>query len=604
MKLNLKGIQLKGMQLKHIKWTKQKKLLAAIGAVLVVVIIVVAIAAAAGSGSREEYVYKETQVKFGNLVVGITESGSVDIGTVEQTFDLDMSALQRVETANSGAGGSFGGGSSNGGNANSGNASGGMSGGMPGASMSGFASSGGMSAGLNMFDQIFSMSSGSNITNTGEDSSLTVAAVHVSVGQQVAEGDPLYELEAESVTELEQKLQANVKKAKADLEAVYADQELSGNTAEYTYESSLAYGDYAATEYNAAIQELQDAVTESNSSLTRAKETLSSYEEQLASITASYNDALQVLENCKYSLRLNSSSQDLYSYIYYFDLTEQAQSTVDSLERQKEQLESSVEQAKSNVETAESSYASACRNLEKGLLSAKQTLALRELAYDTAQETYDIAIAYLEDDAAAQEAIYQEAQEKWDEFSSYINGNTVCANYNGVITSVDLAAGDSINTGSVLVTLYDMDEVSMTVSVYEDDMTDIAVGSSANISFTAYPDDIFTAEVTDISDASTDSGGNVIYDVTATIQGDVSGLFQGMTGEITFVTEQSENVLYVSRRAVTTENDKSYVKIKDENGNIKRVQVTTGFTDGTYIQIVEGLSEGDTVLIESKVSGS
>ncbi len=605
MKFNFKSIQFKSMGLKPLQWTKQKKVLAVIGAVLVVVIIVAGIAVAAGAGSEEEYVYKETQVKFGSLVVGVTESGSVDIGTVEQTFDLDMSALQRVETGNSGSGSASGGGSSSsggmsgGGNSGSGISNGGMSG-----SMGGFANSGGMSAGLNMFDQIFSMSSGSNITDAGEDSSLTVANVYVSVGQQVAEGDALYELEAESVAELEQKLQSNVEKAKADLDAVYAEQELSGSTAEYTYQSSLAYGDYAATEYNAAVQELQDAVTESSTSLTRAKETLSSYEEQLASITSSYHNALQILENCEYSLRQNSSSEDLYSYIYYFELTEQAQSTVDSLERQKEQLESNVEQAQSNVETAETSYDTAQRNLEKGLLSAKQTLALRELAYDTAQETYDIAIAYLEDDAAAQEAIYQEAQEEWEEFSSHISGNTVCANYNGVITSVDLAVGDSINTGSVLVSLYDMEDVSMTVTVYEEDMADIALGSRANISFTAYPDDTFIAEVTEISDASTDSSGNVTYEVTATIQGDVSGLFQGMTGDITFVTEQSENVLYVSKRAVITENDKNYVKIKDENGNIKRIQVITGFTDGTYIQIKEGLSEGDTVLIESKVSGS
>ena len=77
-----------------------------------------------------------------------------------------------------------------------------------------------------------------------------------------------------------------------------------------------------------------------------------------------------------------------------------------------------------------------------------------------------------------------------------------------------------------------------------------------------------------------------------------------MTGEITFVTEQAEEVLYVSRRAITTENGKSYVKIMDENGNIQEKEVTTGFTDGVNVQIIEGLSEGDVVLIESKVSGS
>lgn len=88
------------------------------------------------------------------------------------------------------------------------------------------------------------------------------------------------------------------------------------------------------------------------------------------------------------------------------------------------------------------------------------------------------------------------------------------------------------------------------------------------------------------------------------MKGNVSGLFQGMTGDLTFVTEQSEESLYIYKRAVITEDGKSYVKIREEDGNIIKKEIVTGFSDGIYIQVVEGLSEGDAVLIESKVSGS
>ena len=132
-------------------------------------------------------------------------------------------------------------------------------------------------------------------------------------------------------------------------------------------------------------------------------------------------------------------------------------------------------------------------------------------------------------------------------------------------------------------------------------MEDISLGSEANISFTAYPEEIFRAQVTEISDASTDSDGNVLYDVTVTLEGDVSKFFQGMTGDITFVTKQSEETLYIYRRAVITENEKSYVKVRDEEGNTVKKEISTGFSDGIYIQVVEGLSEGDIVLIESRV---
>lgn len=574
-----------------IKCSKKKILFGSIS-ILVVLTLVLSIAAI-NKDDQAKYVYKETTVKFGTLIVGVTESGTVDIGTVEQTFDLDMSALQRVETGNSGTSSGFGTGSNIG-------SAGGMG------SIGGMGAAGGMSAAggstsLNMFSQMFS--GGGNLIGAGDSSSLTIGKVLVSVGQQVTKGDALFELAEDSVSELEQELQDNVEKAKADLDAVYADQNLSKQTAKSTYESSMAYGNYAQTEYNTTVSELQSAVDDSKATLEKAKTTLSEYQTRLADITESYNDAVKARDNFQYSLD-HTEPTDAYMYVYYYEYTEQAQQMADSLEQQKEQLEKNVEQAEENVKTATQNYEKAKRNLDQGLLSAKQTLALRELAYNTAQETYDITLAYLEEDAVTQEEIYQETKEKWEEFSSYISGNSILAGYNGVITSVELEKGDSITTGSLLVTLYDLADVSMTVSVYEEDMTDISLGSLANINFTAYPEEVFTATVTEISDASTDSSGNVLYEVTITIDGDTTGLFQGMTGDITFVTEQSEETLYVSKRAVATENDKSYVKIREEDGDIMKKEVSTGFSDGTYIQITEGLSEGDIVLIESKVSGS
>lgn len=567
------------------------------GGVICLVILAVIISLFAGKRrGQESYIYKETQAEYGILTIGVTKSGSIDIGTVEQSFALDMSALQRVDTgssqsssqSNSGMG-SMGG-------------SGGMGtvGGMGGAGNMGVAGSMGGGNGLDMFSQMFG--GGGNLTGTGGDSSLTVAGVQVSVGQQISKGDTLYEIEGESVSELEQELQENVEKAKTDLEAVYADQNLSKQTAKYTYESSVAYGDYAGTEYDAAIRELKDAVEDSKITLDRAGASLAEYKSRLEDITDSYNDAAKALSDCQYSLD-NTSPSDAYLYGYYYELTENARQTADSLEQQKEQLEKSVEQAQENVETATRNYNAARRSLEQGELSAKEVYDLRVLAYDTARETYDITLAYLEGDAAAQEEIYQETKEKWEEFSSYIKGNAVLAQYNGVVTSVALEEGDSIRTGSALITLYDMDDVSMSVTLYEKEMTDIVLGSAAKICFTAYPEDIFEAAVTEISEATTDSRGNVVYDVTVTVQGDVSGLFQGMTGDITFVTGQSEETLYVHKRAVFTENGKSYVKIRQEDGSIVKKEITTGFSDGTNIQVVEGLSEGDVVLIESKVGG-
>ena len=445
-------------------------------------------------------------------------------------------------------------------------------------------------------------SGGSSSGSNGDDSTLTVTEVVVSVGQQVSEGDPLYLLEEDSVSDLEEELQSNVEKAKADLEAVEADQTLSRQQAKYTYDSSTAYGSYIDTEYSTTLQELQNTVDSAESTLEQAKSSLEDYRAQLEEVTAAYEDAAQVLSNCKYSLNSTDAADDTYGYVYYAQLTEQAQSTADSLEQQKEELEQRVEQAEENVTTAETAYNKAKRELEQGKLTVAETKKLRTLAYNTAQETYDIALGYLAQELSDQQETYNETLEKWNEFSTYIDGNAVCARYNGVITGVELEAGDKISTGTSLVTLYDMDEVTITVTVDEDDMTDISLGSAANIALTAYPEDIFTAKVTAIGDATSDSSGNITYDVTVTLEGDVSGLFQGMTGDVTFVTEQTEEVLYVSRRAIITEDDKTYVKVKTADGSIVKKEITTGLSDDSNVEISGDIAEGDTVLIESSIT--
>ena len=77
-----------------------------------------------------------------------------------------------------------------------------------------------------------------------------------------------------------------------------------------------------------------------------------------------------------------------------------------------------------------------------------------------------------------------------------------------------------------------------------------------------------------------------------------------MSAQVTFITKETETVVYVSNRAVSRENGKSYVKKKEADGSITIQEVMTGFSDGINVEIKEGLSEGDTVLIESKVSDS
>ena len=457
---------------------------------------------------------------------------------------------------------------------------------------------GGGNTSMSMFDQIFNMGSGNSSSLKSDALTLTVAGVNVSVGQEISVGDVLFELEEDTVNKLTEELESSVSKAEADLEAVYADQQLSKTTAEYTKKTSEAYGSYASSEYSSTVDSLAASVTSAQTTVSTAENLLNNYKTQLEEMQAVYNDAVKLLENVTWS-RDNTSSSDTYYYVLawsdYYDAVAQEK----NLSQKVENLKSKVEQAESNLKTAKTRLAEAKRKQASGKLSAEETKELRTLAYDTAQETYDITMEYLAEDASGQEETYAEAKEKWEEYSSYISGTSILSDYEGVITSVDLEAGDTISTGTVLITLYDMDDVTMTVTVDEDDMTGIKNGSKASILFTAYPGELFEAYVSYIADAVADSSGNVTYDVTVTIEGDVSSLFQGMTGDVTFISERTETeVLYVANRAITTDdNGNSYLTVEKEDGTTKQVQVILGLSNNTYTEISGDIEEGDTILI-------
>lgn len=554
---------------------KKKMILIGMGGLL-------AVTAAAGilfwalRDDGEETVYREAAAVVGNLTVGVTESGSVEIGTKEDTFDLDISALVRDSSDSDSQSSQTAAGAGGGGGMDMG--------------------------GMNMFNQIFSFASEQSQTAVTSDNTLTVASVEVSVGQEISAGDVLYVLEGDSVSEIAEKLESDVKKAETDLEAAYAEEKVSGLSARQIYDTSVAYGAYAGTEYQETISKLEKAVTEKEESIAVAQEELSLYRSLLADTQTEYAAAAKLLSEAQFELDYTDKQKETYLYVTRVQNLEQAQSNYDTLEKEVEELEQSIEKTEENLETLQSALKAAERKLAQGKLTAQQTLDLRILARDTAQETYDIAMAYVEKEIAEQEEIYADAEERWSLFDGVIQDCAVVAEYDGIVTNVYFEAGDTIQTGDTLVTLYDLEDVTMTVTVAEEDMTDIAKGSAANVVLTAYPDEVFTAVVSDISDASADSSGNVTYEVTVTLQGDeVRKLYQGMMGDVTFITEEVREVLYVPVRAVTEENDKSYVKIKDADGSVRKVEVTTGFTDGVYIEIPEGLEEGEIVLIESVV---
>jgi HlyD family secretion protein len=519
------------------------------------------------NGQTSEVTYRETTVEYGNLTVGITEDSTVNIGTVSQTFDLDISALVSSDSSSS-------------------------------TSTSQNDSMGGM--GMQMF-------SFGGDTYTSQSQEMVIDSVHITVGQEIQAGDVLYTLTEDSVEEIRTQLEEDVEDTLADYQALTVEQQQSYLTAKQDYDTYVTNGSLAELTYNKKLQDLQDKVDEAADTLEEKQNQVNENLEKLVELQEELTSAKKDLKDAEAAVSENHDNRynDPYYYTVYLNTRDMAQTIVDEIEDDIESLTDENETLLTEIGEATRSWNEACRNLESEKLTAQQTLETDQYYASVSSEWYSIQTTSLDNEKQSAYASYESAVKKLDEFNSYIVGNDVIAEYSGVVTEVPLEEGDGVTRNTSLVTLYDASDVTMEITVSEDDYKAIDQDGEVNITYTAYPDVVYNGVISEVSDAAYDSSsGEVYYTITVTVQGDVSGLYEGMTGDVTCVTKETKEVTYVSNRAIFRDGTRSYVKDRDENGSIVEKDVTTGFSDGVNVEITEGLSQGDTVLIESKVTES
>jgi hypothetical protein len=78
----------------------------------------------------------------------------------------------------------------------------------------------------------------------------------------------------------------------------------------------------------------------------------------------------------------------------------------------------------------------------------------------------------------------------------------------------------------------------------------------------------------------------------------------GMNASVTIILDQAQDVLIVPASVVQSEGFENVVEVLGDDGSTEKVVVQTGLTDGTNTEIVEGLEEGQTVIIPGRAATS
>lgn len=189
----------------------------------------------------------------------------------------------------------------------------------------------------------------------------------------------------------------------------------------------------------------------------------------------------------------------------------------------------------------------------------------------------------------------QAAQEKVSRLQALSQNPTIYAQLDGIVTTLNYKVGDTVADGKPLCIVGELDEITMTVPVSAADIGSVSVGQKVNIYVDAYAEQKFTGKVKERLLVANDNGE---YPVTISVDPGEQMLLPGMKAYATIILKEKTDVLTLSNKAITLENGQQYVLVRDENGELVRKQIVTGFSDGRVSEILDGLSENEVVIVQ------
>jgi multidrug resistance efflux pump len=261
-----------------------------------------------------------------------------------------------------------------------------------------------------------------------------------------------------------------------------------------------------------------------------------------------------------------------------------------------------------SAEESLSKYTEAVRELDKARRVAISKLAQAKAKLNSGKGQYEI--------QSRQRKDLQEQLEKC----------TLCAKKSGLVVygggrddvyygnQEPIREGATVRERQTIITIPDMNKMSVNVKIHESYIKKIKKGQKARITVDAFPDQVLTGEITKVG-VLPDSQNRwmnpdlKVYLTTVTIDGTHDWVKPGMSSKVEILVNHLDDVVYVPVQAITPIDDRQYCYVMGSFGPDRR-QVEVGEFNDEFIEVKKGVKKGDLVLlrppeaIEEKTSPS
>jgi HlyD family secretion protein len=272
------------------------------------------------------------------------------------------------------------------------------------------------------------------------------------------------------------------------------------------------------------------------------------------------------------------------------------------------QSEGDLTQAKINLDSAQQTYDNTKALADKDLASrnqladAERQLSLTKARYEAAQLSYQNVKAQSQEDVMqGQEAAVAQADSDYQKARLVYDSATIRSPMTGIVAEINVNVGDLISPSTAMMTVVDADPMWLQAQVNENDMVTLKVGQPAVVTPSGYPDMLINGKVTQIDLHAAVQGNVSVFTTTIEVPNRDGKLLWGMNADAEISVLSLKGVLTLPTSAVRTSNGSSQVTIMD-GGKLVSWDVQVGPSDGSKVQIVAGLDEGEEVAIQRKSS--
>lgn len=175
---------------------------------------------------------------------------------------------------------------------------------------------------------------------------------------------------------------------------------------------------------------------------------------------------------------------------------------------------------------------------------------------------------------------------------------TVVAPISGVIASRDIKPGNFVQINSPIFRIVDSSRLEATLNVPEREIAKLKPGQGVELTADALPGKRFAGTVDRVSPV-VDTGTGT-FRVVAAFAGD-GELQPGMFTRLSINYDQRADALVIPRVALLEDGGEPALYVV-RDGTASRVVVKLGYADGGWIEVREGLKEGDAVVIAGKAA--